>query len=86
MAGYSSCNNRQQEYVYYMCGQRVGDRHLRPCREPYLRADVSDQVVWNWLYKILTDDQAFDEGLEAMAVQRKRKRNPSGNGWQRWQT
>lgn len=75
MAGYSTSNG-QKEYLYYICGQRVGDRHLRPCRESYLQAGLVDQMVWGWLYKILTDDQAFDEGLEAMAAQRKAEVEP----------
>lgn len=54
-----------KEYHYYACvNQRR--RYLYGCTERYVRADIVDAIVWNWLYDLLADEQILQSGINRM--------------------
>lgn len=51
-----------KEYHYYACvNQRR--RYLYGCTERYMRADVVDELVWNWLHDLLADEEKLEAGI-----------------------
>jgi len=70
------CGNAYGEYSYYVCGAQSDTKHITTCRETKVPSQVVDTVVWRWLYHLLKDDAALNEGLEGMAAQRETEIEP----------
>lgn len=79
LAGFMKCscggtlvgiNTRgKEEWTYYFCNNAGQRRHLSNCREKRIRADVAEQVVWEWIVNLLTDEEQLKRGLRRMAEQ-----------------
>ncbi len=52
-------------YQYYSCSNQRR-RYLYGCEERHLRADIADQLIWQWLYKLLSDKDYLEAGIEEM--------------------
>ena len=70
--GLRMAGNPQQggRYLYYECGRLSNARHLSPCREPSVRADVVDPLVWGWIHACLLDTEELERGLKRLDEQR----------------
>ena len=70
--------NPQQggRYLYYECDRLANARHLSPCREPSVRADVVDPLVWGWIPARLLDAEELERGLNRLDEQRERDIQP----------
>ena len=76
--GVRMSGNPQQggRYLYYECDRLANARHLSPCREPSVRADVVDPLVWGWIPARLLDAEELERGLNRLDEQRERDIQP----------
>ena len=76
--GVRMSGNPQQggRYLYYECGRLSNARHLSQCREPSVRADVVDPLVWGWIPARLLDAEELERGLNRLDEQRERDIQP----------
>lgn len=52
-------------YLYYRCNS-YNDANST-CRERYVRADIADRLVWDWLSELLKDEARLLQGLRRKA-------------------
>jgi hypothetical protein len=53
----------KKTYLYYTCGRHRGDRHVHQCRESRLSVGETDAQVWEWVYGLISDDDALAKGI-----------------------
>ena len=64
-------------YLYYRClalkkGKVIGVT----CHAPHFRLEPVEQVVWDWIKRLLSDPQALQEGLDARLAETENQINP----------
>jgi hypothetical protein len=64
--------------AYYRCNS-FAYGHLKTCREPMVRLDKADALVWDWVQSLLLDERTLDEGLHSMANKREEELEPKRN-------
>jgi len=67
---------KKGRFLYYVCYYAFKERHLRKCTERYLRANLADPVVWDWLEGLLRDEAQLDEGLTKYGEKRESELQP----------
>jgi site-specific DNA recombinase len=73
---------RQYQYFYYYCSGR--DRQdLTNCREPVIKRDLADSLVWDWLHEQLSDPENLEQGINEMIERRELELTPK---WERLAT
>lgn len=70
--GLRVCSKSMQrgKYLYYECGSKSFKNHLSTCNARYVRADIADDMVWNWLLDLLLDEERLRKGLHEYAERR----------------
>jgi site-specific DNA recombinase len=59
-------SRRSDEYFYYRCSRRVNrfrDIEGRVCNEKYVRGDILEPFVWDFILDIMTNRERFENGL-----------------------
>jgi site-specific DNA recombinase len=59
----SGCPMQGGKYLYYACNSSFNNPHLRNCTERLIRADLVDALTWQWLTRLLYDEDSLKEGL-----------------------
>jgi site-specific DNA recombinase len=63
MSGKATVADEKRQNLYYRCLSTVYVNSMRPCREKFIRCDVADSIVWDWLSGLFTDPDKFHRGL-----------------------
>lgn len=61
---------------YYNCNRYNNAKHQATCVPRWLRGDITDRIVWDWLQELLTNEEKLNAGLEEM--NRQSKENKAG--------
>lgn len=67
MSGKVITANAHRKNFYYRCLSGVQVLTMCQCREPYLRRDIADTMVWGWLSGLFTDPRKLSDGLNEVA-------------------
>lgn len=59
--------NMRGRYFYYRCCRKAHHLYLPQCNERYIKTEVLDRVVWDWILSLLKDDEALRHGIRRMA-------------------
>ncbi|MBK8905475.1 MAG: recombinase family protein [Anaerolineaceae bacterium] len=79
MNGTYLVNQKKKKYFYYHCGRKRIYSHIVACKEKSMRLDVVDDMVWQWVEGLLSDEAALEEGLLEMAKQAENELEPTKN-------
>lgn len=73
---YSKYGSPKKYFYYICCNQRR--RYLYDnCEENTVNSDVVDQIVWEWLKELLSDDNNLKNGIESMIANQELEFTPT---------
>lgn len=79
MNGTYSVNPKKKKHFYYHCGRKRIYSHIAECKEKSMRLDIVDDIVWQWVEGLLSDEAALEDGLLEMTKQAENELEPTKN-------
>jgi site-specific DNA recombinase len=55
---------------YYVCNRKAVYDYLVDCKEKFIRVEVFEGLVWEWLVSLLTDEAKLDKGISEYVASR----------------
>lgn len=55
---------------YYVCNRKKVYPHLVDCKERFIRVEVFEGLIWEWLVSLLTDETKLEKGIREYANSR----------------
>lgn len=79
VGGSASRTNSKGEKVYYPYYRCSGRYNTVPtnCQQTNLKAEQIDGLVWEWVYNLLQDENALDEGLDELETRAREQVEPT---------
>lgn len=62
--------HKSAKYIYYRCVTSSYPKHKNPCTEINVRAQMADEIVWEWLKTLMKNEGRLRKGLNQMAAKR----------------
>ncbi len=74
--GFAMVPERRFDYCYFRCSRRVSSKKgLEPCGEHSVRMERVEEIVWEYIYNLMTDD-GFEEALREAQEAEQAKHEP----------
>ena len=67
---YSGGRGKGKRYYYYSCVNHQRRYLYTDCKEKHVRADIADEIVWDWLAGLLMNEDALEAGIRRMGERR----------------
>ena len=79
MNGTYSVNPKKKKHFYYRCSRKRIYNHIAECKEKSMRLDIVDDLVWQWIESLISDEIALEEGLLEMTKEAENELEPTKN-------